>query len=313
LAILALPGTNIVSKWGVFLRVLVLLAVVFSAVVASSTAGASQLIDRNASGVKLAVNAKGEALLTYSAAGKLKHVLASGAVNAIAPTTARKQVAFKLDYAGGWGQYHREYWKGFAAKCGAYDGPTLQWLVTACKAPDGSYWAVQAWQRMLPNYGVPPNASSGVWELRLSHWTGEIAQLAINTDWAWRQWDHLYGTYTYNGSPVYGFRSESSGNPLDTFGRNVYLDTLDSAYGPGWKRENSFLTHSGTGAFCYSVNPHGSHPAGKGTRYRATIIGPGVTPDVYWEGASPGVYNPVADLVANNAIKQLGDKQCRAN
>jgi hypothetical protein len=313
LAILALPGTNIASKWGVFLRVLVLLAVVFSAVVASSTAGASQLIDRNASGVKFAVNAKGEALLTYSAEGKLKHVLASGAVNAIAPTTARKQVAFKLDYAGGWGQYHREYWKSFAAKCGAYDGPTLQWLVTACKAPDGSYWAVQAWQRMLPNYGVPPNASSGVWELRLSHWTGEIAQLAINTDWAWRQWDHLYGTYTYNGSPVYGFRSESSGNPLDTFGRNVYLDTLDSAYGPGWKRENSFLTHSGTGAFCYSVNPHGSHPAGKGTRYRATIIGPGVTPDVYWEGASPGVYNPVADLVANNAIKQLGDKQCRAN
>jgi hypothetical protein len=292
---------------------LVVLAVVIAAVVASSTAGASQLIDRNASGLKLAVNAKGEALLTYSAEGKLKHVLASGAVNAIAPTTARKQVAFKLDYAGGWGQYHREYWKTFGAKCGAYDGPTLQWLVSACKAPDGSYWAIQAWQRMLPNYGVAPNATSAVWELRLSHWTGEIAQLTINTDWAWRQWDHLYGTYTYNGSPVYGFKSESSGNPLDTFGRNVYLDTFDSVYGPGWKRENSFLTHSGTGAFCYSVNPHGSHPSGNGTRYRATIIGPGVTPDVYWEGASPGAYDRSADLVANNAIAQLGDKQCRAN
>ena len=295
------------------MRVLVLLAVVIAAVVASSTAGASELIDRNASGVRLAVNAKGEALLSYRAAGKLKHVLAGGAENAIAPTTARKQVEFKLDYAGGWGKYRREYWKTFGAKCGAYDGPTLQWLVSACKAPDGSYWAVQAWQRMLPNYGVAPNATSGVWELRLSHWTGEIAQLSINTDWAWRQWDHLYGTYTYNGSPVYGFKSESSGNPLDTFGRNVYLDTFDSAYGPGWKRENSFLTHSGTGAFCYSVNPHGSRPSGKGMRYRATIIGPGVTPDVYWEGASPGAYDRSADLVANNAIVQLGDKQCRAN
>jgi hypothetical protein len=297
----------------VFLRILVLLAVVIAAAVASSTAAASQLIDRNASGVKLAVNAKGEALLTYRAEGKLKHVLASGAVNAIAPTTARKQVAFKLDYAGGWGKYHRVYWKSFSARCGAYDGPTLQWLVTACKAPDGSYWAVQAWQRMLPNYGVAPNATSGAWELRLSHWTGEIAQLTINTDWAWHQWDHLYGRYTYNGTPVYGFRSESSGNPLDTFGRNVYLDTFDSTYGPGWKRENSFLTHSGTGVFCYSVNPHGSHPSGRGTHYRATIIGPGVTPDVFWEGAAPGAYDRSADLVANSAIAQLGDRQCRAN
>jgi hypothetical protein len=240
-------------------------------------------------------------------------VLAGGAENAIAPTTARKQVEFKLDYAGGWGKYHRNYWRTFRGKCGAYDGPTLQWGVTACKAPDGSYWAVQAWQRMLPNYGVPPNATSGAWELRLSHWTGEIAQLTINTDWAWHQWDHLYGTYTYNGSPVYGFRSASSGNPLDTFGRNVYLDTFDSIYGTGWKHENSFLTHTGTGAFCYSVNPHGSHPSGRGTRYRATIIGPGVTPDAFWEGAAPGPYNRGADLVANNAIRQLGDRQCRAN
>jgi hypothetical protein len=48
-------------------------------------------------------------------------------------------------------------------------------------------------------------------------------------------------------------------------------------------------------------------------RYRATIIGPGVTPDVYWEGASPGTYDHSADLLANDAISQLGDKLCRAN
>ena len=305
--------TDVISNKGVCLRLLALLAVVLAAAVVSSTATASQLIDRDASGVKLAVNAKGEALVTYRAEGKVKHVLAGGAVNAIAPTTARAQVAFKLDYAGGWGAYHRDYWKTFGARCGSYDGPALKWLVTACKAPDGSYWAIQSWQRMLPNYGLAPNATSGVWELRLSHWTGELAQLTIGTDWAWHQWDHLYGTYTYNGSPVYGFKSEASGNPLDTFGRNLYVDTFDSAYGPGWKRENSFLTHTGTGAFCYSVNPHGSHPAGKGERYRATIIGPGVTPDVYWEGAAPGAYDRSADLLANDAIAQLGDKQCHAN
>jgi len=39
--------------------------------------------------------------------------------------------------------------------------------------------------------------------------------------------------------------------PLDSYGRNVFVDTFGSAYGPGWKRENSFLTHGPGGAFCY--------------------------------------------------------------
>jgi hypothetical protein len=295
------------------LRVFVLLLAVLGAAVVVSTATASELIDRNATGVNLAVNAKGEALVSYRVAGKLKHVLAGGAVNAIAPTTARKQLEFKLDYAGGWGKYHRDYWKTFGSGCGAYDGSPLAWEVTACKAPDGSYWALQAWQRMLPNYGVAPNAKSSVWELRLSHWTGDLPVLTISTDWAWHQWDHLYGTFTYGGGPVFGFKSKASGEPLDTFGRNIYVDTFGSSYGAGWKRENSFLTHTGTGAFCYSFNPHGARPSGKGTKYRATVEGPGVTPDVMWQGTSPGAYDRAADLVANDAISQLGDKQCKAN
>jgi hypothetical protein len=289
-----------------------LLVVVLAAAFAS-TANASQLIDRNANNVKLEVNTKGEALVTYTAGGQLKHVLAWGAVNAIAPTRSRPQLAFKLDYAGGWGKYHREYWKTFKNACAAYDGPQLAWSVTACKAPDGSYWALQAWQRMLPNYGVAPTAAESVWELRLSHWTGQLPVLTIQTDWAWHQWDHLFGTFTYDGSPVYGFKATAGGNPLDSFGRNVYVDTYDSAYGAGWKRENSFLTHTSTGAFCYSVNPHGDHPAGKGTKYRATVEGPGVTPDVMWEGLAPGPYDKAADLVANQEIQALGDRQCRAN
>jgi hypothetical protein len=289
-----------------------LLAIVFAAALASS-ASASQLVDRNAKGIKLEVNAKGEALITYTAHGQAKHVLAWGAVNAIAPTRSRPQLALKLDYAGGWGKYHTNYWKTFKNACQAYDGPKLAWYVAACTAPDGSYWALQAWQRMLPNYGLAPTATQAVWELRLSHWTGELPVLQITTDWAWHQWDHLFGTFTYDGSPVYGFKATPAGNPLDTFGRNVYVDTFDSAYGKGWKRENSFLTHTGTGVFCYSVNPHGSHPAGKGAKYRATVEGPGVTPDVMWEGLAPGPYDKAADLAANDAIVQLGDRQCRAN
>ena len=35
--------------------------------------------------------------------------------------------------------------------------------------------------------------------------------------------------------------------------------------------------------------------AGKGTRYRATAVGPGVLPDVTWEGGAPGPYDPAVD------------------
>jgi hypothetical protein len=283
------------------------------AAVLASTADASQLIDRNANGVRLAVNAKGEALVTYTAAGKAKRVLAWGAANAAAPRRGGKQVELKLDYAGGWGKYHKDYWKTFGAACGAYDGPALAWSVSACKAPDGSYWALQKWQRMLPNYGLAPNATQAVWELRISHWTGDLPELKISTDWAWHQWDHLFGTFTYGGSPVFGFNATPGGNPLDSWGRNIYVDTFNSSYDKGWHRENSFLTHTNTGVFCYSFNPHGSRPAGKGLKYRATVEGPGVTPDVMWQGAAPGVFDRDADLVANDAIAALGDKQCRAN
>ena len=85
------------------MRVLPLLAVVLAVSAVTGTARASQLIDRNAHDVRLAVNAKGEALLTYHDSGGIKHVLAWGAVNAIAPTRDRGQVEFKLDYSGGWG------------------------------------------------------------------------------------------------------------------------------------------------------------------------------------------------------------------
>jgi hypothetical protein len=316
-------------------------------------ASASQLIDRNAQGVRLTVNKKGEALLTYTKGGKVMRVLAWGAVDAVAPTADAPQTELKLDYVGGWKKYYLDdpavrvlqvkyrklkasgkpylssptvkqlsaksaYARSYATKsfngtCPKYTGPKLAWFVTACTAPDGTHWAIQSWQRQLPNYGVVPNATQSVWELRLSHWTTDLPVLTIEMDWSWRKWDHLFGTYTYRGEPVYGFRSTPSGQPLDSFGRNLYVDTLDSAYGKGWKRENSFLTHKGTGAFCYSINPHHPHPAGNGVMYRATIQGPGVTPDVMWTGTPRGPFDKEADAISNQAIAALNDNLCKPN
>jgi hypothetical protein len=294
-------------------RLSLLAVLMVAAAVSAGPAAASEIIDRNATGVKLAVNDKGQAMLTYRARGRLWHVLVWGAVNAIHPTPSRPQTKFRVDYSGGWGTYKKKLWIGFKNACGPYQGPQLQWLVTACTAPDGSHWTIQSWQRMLPNYGLRPTAKQAVWELRLSHWTGEPAQLEVKLNWAYRRYHHIYGRFTYQGQPVYGFRSTSTGVPLDTFGRNLYLDTFNSAYGGGWKRENSFLMHKGTGAFCYGFYPHGSRPVGAGLKYRATIIGPGVTPDVYWEAEAPGAYNRELDVVANDEIRALGDTLCKPN
>src|SRR5258707_6708804 len=141
----------------VCLTVLVVLA-------AAQPASASQLIDRNAQHVQLEVNASGEAMLTYTAQGQQKHVLAWGAVNAIPTTRARPQSKFLLDYSGGFGRHHVTlYWQKADWVCLPYDGPALAWQVAACKAPDGSYWAAQAWQRSLPDLGVTPSAQQAEW------------------------------------------------------------------------------------------------------------------------------------------------------
>jgi hypothetical protein len=72
------------------------------------------------------------------------------------------------------------------------------------------------------------------------------------------------------------------------------------------------LTHRPTGVFCYGFSQHRDHMTGKGTRYRATVIGPGVTPDLMWEGEAPGPYDPARDAAANAEQRQLlaGDKSC---
>ena len=284
-------------------------------------ANASQLIDRNALNVRLAVNQAGIAMITYSKRGSMKkvnHVLAKGATNARPPSQVAKQVEFKLDRAGGWGFFRKaKYWKSFKNVCGPYMGPQLAWFVAACTMPDGSHWAVQSWQRMLANYGLPSTGLRNSWELRLSHWNTDIPVLTINLDWSWAgRFDNLWGLYTYNGSPVYGYKQTRQGKPLDHYGRNIYVDTYNSAYGPGWKRENSFLAHPPTGGFCYGFSIHRkSGITGKGEKYRATVQGPGVAPDVFWTGDALGPYDALLDQQLNTQqASELGnDDRCNIN
>jgi len=276
-----------------------------AAAAVSAVAPASALIGRDASAVRLQVDASGHALVSFRSGGSARTVAAWGAVGARAPSRTQPQVAFTLTVGGSIGRN----------VCGAYTGPPLAWRVAACTAPDGTHWAVQAWQRTLPNYGASATGVRAAWELHLSHWSGPLAVLEIATDWSYRRFEHLYGRLTYRGAPVFGFRSTRYGVPLDAYGRNVYLDTLGSAYGPGWKRENSFLAHNPNGAFCYGFYPHSAAGTGAGSRYRATAIGPGVTPDVMWQGPAAGPFDPARDAEANARQRALlgGDRLCKIN
>ena len=260
----------------------------------ASSAMASELIARDATDVRLHVNRSGQALLSYRAHGRQRNVLAWGAINARSSESGRRQVAFRLDYSGP---------SSIANAC-VPTRPPLAWLVTACRAPDGSYWAVQSWQRTLPNYGVAAGGRD-TWELRLSHWSGPIPRLEVHFGWTYGRFHQLFGRLTYRGLPVYGFSSTPVGRPLDDYGRNIYVDTLDSAYGAGWHRENSFLTHRPTGGFCYGFYTHGNRPSGRGARYRATVIGPGVTPDAYWHGVPPKAYDREFDRRADDHMRKL--------
>jgi hypothetical protein len=278
----------------------------------AAPAPASQLIARNAADVRLEVSSSGIAVLSYNARGREQHVVAWGAVNAVPSLSPRPQKAFRIDYSGGWRSFGRVIWESLGNVCRPAR-PPLAWLVTACRMPDGSFWAVQSWQRTLPIYGLHAAPDRDAWELRLSHWRGPLPQLEVYFGWTYRRYHQIFGRFTYRGQPVYGSKHTPRGAPLDEYGRNVYVDTLNSAYGPGWRRENGFLTHEPTGGFCYGFYPHGSRPSGRGDRYRATVIGPGVTPDVLWEGTPPAAYDPVFDKLADRNLLALlsGDPVCR--
>ena len=263
---------------------------------ATAPAFGSAIIGRDVGRPTLTIDRQGRAHVSYFLHGRTTKLLAWGAINARTPNRKVPQVKFQLRYgAGGRGV------------CLPYDGPPLAWLVKACKAPDGTYWALQAWKRLVPNHG----GTSGAVELHLSHWSGPLPQLVIYQNWAVGHVRHIFGRLTYQGQGVYGFTSTPASNPLDSYGRNVYVDTFDSAYGKGWHRANSFLTHhrgQTPGDFCYAFY---GHPSGDGTKYRATVEGPGLTPDVMWTASDIGPYEATAQSQAQALERSWGDPKCR--
>jgi hypothetical protein len=274
------------------LRRLAALGAVLAAVFGlPETALASEKLTDNASNVVLKVDNAGHAVVYFTRGGRRMHPVVWGAVNARHPSQRVRQVSFKIDYSGGYMRLGRPLWKTIRNRCRPYDGPPLPFLVAACKAPDGSYWALQQFRRLLPNLGIDPwLRHQRARELHISHWTGEPTRLDVYADWVMSvRWHEIFGRLTYRGRGVHGFRATPSGAPLDSYGRLVYLDVYNSALGRGWKRENSFLAGRPNGRFCYLFVPRPRYswyppgprrPAANGERYRVIAGGPGVTPFV---------------------------------
>lgn len=284
--------------------------------------------DRNVRDPTLVVSARGIAVVTYTTqARQVRHVLAWGAINAYPHQTAPPvtQTHFSLDYSGGWKSHGRAtYWQTLRNVCTPYTGPALPFFVAGCDAPDGSYWALQSWQRNLPVGGFAPwTAAQKAVELHLSHWSGTLPVLEIYRHWTYGgTLQGFFGRMTYLGEPVYGTRTASAA-VNDTWARNIYIDAFDSDFGPGWKHDTAISTHPGSGGFCFTFvtqAPPAGYPStkprgnGLGTRYRISAIGPGATPIVRWQGPRLTTHDPEQERAATDAFDRIlgGDAHCAA-
>jgi hypothetical protein len=298
-------------------RLLCILTVTLTAaVIAAPGASASQMIAQNVSRPTIKVGMlRGTevAVVSYRSGGSTKHVLVWGAMNARPYSTRVPQYKFRVNYSGGWGtRFGSGAWRRVPSQCAPDDAvkSRLALAVAACtmKSNPREHWALQVWQRLLPNAGVNPRPGGAAYELHVSHWTDAYMPV-LWLKWGWANaaggihYDHLFGVMSFDGHRVFGHSSTSKGNPTDSYGRNIYVDAQNRVWASdgahrqpgGWIRFNGFLTHYPHGDFCASVykrNLGVSRPGyNAATNYRATAMGPGVTPIVRWTGPPPGHYS----------------------
>ena len=115
------------------------------------------------------------------------------------------------------------------------------------RTPDGRLWALQVWR---PQPGGPL-------ELHLARWRGAPTKLTLNLSGT-----RLKGRAIFAGHGVSGFSTTLEGKRLRIY---VYLDYLA---GGAWHRMLGLAPHA-DGSFQVLVRP-----PWKGTRYRATMLGP---------------------------------------
>ena len=299
----------------------ILLGLLALALLASpAPASASEhLGDRDVGFLSLKVNGRGEALVSYRRAdGARRDVLIWGAVNAHAPDADRPQVQLsvrlqrRLEVARHRAvrplvQGHVPRVRRSAAR------PPRRRLQGARRVVLGVAELAEA--RADARFRARSAPSRTPIELHVSHWSGPLPALEVSPNWTYGgTLQGLFGRLTYRGEAVYGFRTPSA-TRRDPYARFVYIDTFNSVYGPGWKRDTGIVTHRRNGAFCYSFvaqAPPPGYPSreprgpGNGERHRVTVMGPGVTPVVQWEGEGLRRYNAAVGPGVQQALRPAG-------
>jgi hypothetical protein len=206
-------------------------------------ASASLLIARATSHETLRVSASGAAQITWRAGGRVHTAVV----------------------AGGRVRWHRRvHGRAAAAHRQGIDVPDG---IAEVSLPNGLHFALQRVRR-TGQFGW-----RGPLELRFSRWRGASTRLSLRAEWV----DHgrmprVCGTATYHGRPFYGTASSLLGNPLDAYGRNVYLDVRHP--GAGWYRIMGVLTHPD--GFALLIR----EPLWRGASYRGYVPGPNVGGDL---------------------------------
>ena len=297
---------------------------------ASPALASEPLTDFNPTFRSLAVNSKGEALVTYTRSnGQVRHVLAWGAINAQrAGRPGVRQVRFKCDYAGGWGKYRkREVLEDVQERLRAVRRPgarrTSSPPARRRTAPTGR---CSRGSGSLPLLGFDPWLPAQTqFELHVSHWSGELPKLEVYTHWTYGgEWQGALRAAHLPRQPVHGFGSTGRREPAATATAATSTSTPSTRpTAPAGGASRGSSSHKPTGTFCHSFVPQkpfpgypsqAMRPPAPGERYRITVMGPGVTPVVQWEGLGLTAADRASAASITAVFDQLmaGDARCAA-
>ena len=166
--------------------------------------------------------------------------------------------------------------------------------------------------------GVAPfRPEQDAYELHVSHWSGPLP--VSRSRRTGRTGGTLQGSVRPSDLPR-RCRCTASGRPLatktDPYARFVYIDTFNSVYGPGWKRDTGIVTHRAKRGLLLQLRRaerrhRVTRRESRAARATASVIecrvmGPGVTPVVEWEGEGLHRYDAAADRVLQQALRPAG-------
>ena len=149
-------------------------------------------------------------------------------------------------------------------------------------------------------------------ELHLSHWSGDLPEFVVKVDWVYKQLRPPLRLAQVQGQGRLRLQGDEVRLPARHLGPERHGRHLQLTLRPRLEARERLPDAPWSGAFCYGFYPHGNRPVGKGREYRATVMGPGVTPILFWQGAAPGPFDPQLDEIAIEEQQQLfTNAKCR--